>query len=243
MPIGIHEFLYPLMQGWDSVELQADVELGGTDQTFNLLVGRDLQRQEGQEPQVVLTTPLLVGLDGRKMSKSYGNTIGLTDAPGDVFGKVMSLADDGMAVWFETLTRIPSKEVAELLAGHPREAKARLAWEICAWLHDSAAADGARASFDAQFRDKRRPDDVPEKTWPSDLGSEAPLSNLLSALGVLPSSSEARRRVQQGGVRLLERGGEAIEEQVVKDPLLAVTRDDLPLRLKYGKRDYVRIVP
>ena len=141
-PIGIHEFLYPLMQGWDSVMIRCDVEFGGTDQLFNLLVGRELQRQSEQPGQICMTMPLINGLDGRKMSKSYGNAVGLTDAPNDMYGKLMSLEDAAMPQWFELLTRVDAEQLRELLAGHPRTAKARLAAEITAFFHgDDAAAD------------------------------------------------------------------------------------------------------
>ncbi|MCB1134580.1 MAG: tyrosine--tRNA ligase, partial [Verrucomicrobiae bacterium] len=160
-PIGIHEFLYPLMQGWDSVEIRCDVELGGTDQLFNLLVGRKLQEQEGQAPQVCFTTPLINGLDGRKMSKSYGNAIALTDDAKKMFFDVMRLDDESMETWFTLLTRVETDEIRSLLKGHPREAKARLGKEIASFFHDAAAADEAAAAFDREVRDKELPDELP----------------------------------------------------------------------------------
>ncbi|MCZ6597726.1 MAG: tyrosine--tRNA ligase [Planctomycetota bacterium] len=231
-PIGIHEFLYPLMQGWDSVMVRADVELGGTDQLFNLLVGRDLQEKEGQERQVVLTTPLINGLDGRKMSKSYGNAIGLNDAPDDMFGKVMSLADEAMETWFVNLTRLDDDEVAGLLAGHPREAKARLAHEITAFYHGVNAAEAAGKAFDRRFRDKELPNDIPEKTYAGDW--PVPLSALLRELGLTSSSSEARRLIEQGGVR--------VDEEVVSDPKRMIDEPAETLLIQVGKRRFARVV-
>jgi tyrosyl-tRNA synthetase len=233
-PIGIHEFLYPLMQGWDSVMVRADVELGGTDQLFNLLVGRDLQEQEGQVPQVVLTTPLINGLDGRKMSKSYGNAIQLTDPAREVFGKTMSISDDQMATWFLHLTRLESSETEALLAGHPREAKARLGAELVAWLHGREAADEARAAFDRQFVKKELPDDIPEHTWSGEwTGDGLPLTVLLREIGLAASGSEARRLVQQGGVR--------IDGEVMKDPRATIPPPAEPLLVQVGKRRFARV--
>lgn len=228
-PIGIHEFLYPLMQGWDSVQIRCDVELGGSDQLFNLLVGRRLQEQAGQPPQVCLTLPLIEGLDGRKMSKSYGNAVGLTDAPADAFGKVMSLADGVMGTWYRLLTDVADDEVERLLAGHPREAKARLAWEIARRLHGADAADRAREAFDRRFRDREVPDDVPEVRfageWPA---AGLPLPVLLREVGLAASSSEARRLVGQGGVRL--------DGAVVRDADHLVPRPPERLLVAVGRR-------
>ncbi len=230
-PIGIHELLYPLMQGWDSVQVQADAELGGTDQLFNLLVGRTLQERAGQRPQIVFTLPLLVGLDGRKMSKSYGNYVGFTDAADDMFGKVMSIEDGAMRTWFSLLTRLPDDQVERTLAGHPREAKARLAEAITASFHDAPAAEAARAAFDRQFRDRELPEDMPEASWP---GPQAlALPNLLHELGLAGSTSEARRLVQQGGVR--------IDGEVERDPSRSVERPRGGLLLQVGKRRWLRI--
>lgn len=231
-PIGIHEFLYPLMQGWDSVQLDCDVELGGTDQLFNLLVGRHLQEQVEQRPQVCFTMPLINGLDGRKMSKSYGNAIGMTDAPGDMFGKAMSIEDEVMESWFLLVTRVPEPEIAELLAGHPREAKARLAQEITSFYHGEAAGAEARDAFDRQFRDKQLPDDIPEHAWPVE-PPELPLANLLKELGLAKSTSEARRLVGQGGVRL--------DGEVHKDPNAPVARPEGELLVQVGKRRFARL--
>jgi tyrosyl-tRNA synthetase len=232
-PIGLHELVYPVMQGWDSVEVRADVEFGGTDQLFNLLVGRDLQAQSAQIPQVVVTTPLVNGLDGRKMSKSYGNTIGLTDAPQDVFGKTMSIVDEAMPTWFELLTRVPDAERAALLAGHPRAAKARLARELVMLLHGPEAADQARAEFDRRFVEKELPEVIPEVSWPADVHS-APLPTLLHLLKLAASTSEARRLISQGGVKL--------DGQVVTDPKQIVLSASGHL-LQVGKRRVVHVQP
>lgn len=234
-PIGIHEFLYPLMQGWDSVMIRADAELGGTDQLFNLLVGRQLQEQEGQAGQICFTQPLIAGLDGRKMSKSYGNAIQLTDGANDMFGKLMSVEDGAMALWFELLTRLAPEEIARVLAGHPREAKARLGSEVVRFFHGETAARAAREAFDRQFRDREMPDEVPEAAWPeSARGQELPLANLLREVGLAPSTSEARRNVSAGGVR--------VNGEVVNDPMRAFGESELPLVIQRGKRHYVRVV-
>jgi len=231
-PIGIHEFLYPLMQGWDSVEVKSDVELGGTDQLFNLLVGRNLQEQVDQRPQVCFTTPLINGLDGRKMSKSYGNTVGLTDPANEMFGKVMAIDDEVMESWFLLVTRVPEEELREILAGHPREAKARLAQEITTFYHDAEAAAAAREAFDRQFRDKQLPSDIPEHPWPGEAG-ELPLPNLLRELGLCKTTSEARRLIDQGGVRL--------DGEVEKDSRALVQRPSGELLVQVGKRRFARL--
>jgi len=230
--IGVHEFLYPLMQGWDSVMVRSDVEIGGTDQLFNLLVGRELQEKEGQAPQICLTFPLINGLDGRKMSKSYGNSIGLTESAVEMFGKVMSLGDDVMGTWFGLLTDLPEAEIAALLAGHPRAAKARLGEEVAAFYHGREAGRAASEGFDRQFRDRELPSDIPEveHAWPAD---GVPLAILCRDLGLAPSSSEARRTIEQGGVKL---AGE-----VQKDPKFVVQRPSEPLLVQFGKRKFVRV--
>lgn len=231
-PIGIHEFLYPLMQGWDSVMVEADVELGGTDQLFNLLVGRTLQEQEGQRPQVCMTLPLICGTDGRKMSKSYGNAVGLTDLPRDMFGQLMSLRDEEMEAWMKLLLRIDDAEREALLAGHPRTAKAALAHGITAFLHGEAAADDGRQAFDSQFRDKALPDDIEEHAWPVE-DDEVPLIVVLNKLGLAASSSEARRLVTQGAVKL--------EGEPVKDPRARLKRGTELLLVQVGKRRFGRV--
>jgi tyrosyl-tRNA synthetase len=228
-PIGIHEFLYPLMQAWDSVMIRADVELGGSDQLFNLLVGRALQEQEGQPPQICLTLPLIDGLDGRKMSKSYGNAIGLTESPGEMFGKVMSIPDAAMPVWFELLTELEASERERVLAGHPREAKARLAQELVSFFHDRDSAAAARAGFDRQFRDREVPADVPEVGWPEKSAGQAlPIAILLREVQLARSSSEARQKVKEGAVKL--------DGVPVVDPNFALAEKDLPVLLQLGRK-------
>lgn len=231
-PIGIHEFLYPLMQGWDSVQIECDVELGGTDQLFNLLVGRHLQEQVGQRPQVCFTMPLINGLDGRKMSKSYGNAIGVTDAPADMFGKAMAIEDEVMESWFLLLTRLPEEEIASVLGGHPREAKARLAAELVSFYHGEAEAAGAREAFDRQFRDRKLPEDIPVLPWPEGQ-DELPLANLLKEGGLAKSTSEARRLVGQGGVRL--------DGEVRQDPQEPIARPAGELLVQVGKRRFLKL--
>jgi tyrosyl-tRNA synthetase len=221
------------MQGWDSVMIKADVELGGTDQLFNLLVGRQLQEQCEQAPQICLTLPLINGLDGRKMSKSYGNSIPFTDSAKDMFGKVMRITDDAMRSWFTLLTDVPATEVDALLAGDLREAKARLGEELASFFHGRESGRGARAAFDRQFRDKEVPEDVPEIDWPAQLGSQVPLSILLRELKLADSSSDARRLVAQGGVKLAG--------QAVTDPMFAVAKPSQPLLIQVGKRRFARV--
>lgn len=235
-PIGIHEFLYPLLQGWDSVEVRADVEFGGTDQLYNLLVGRQFQEQEGQRPQVCLTTPLINGADGRKMSKSYGNAIALTAEPADMFGKVMALPDEVLGTWFELLTELPPEEIAALLAGHPREAKARLGREVVATLHGAEAGRLANEAFDRQFKQKELPSEIPELTYAGDWPAGGlPLAVLLRELGLAPSSSDARRLIKQGGVKL--------DGQVQQDENLKLPRPTTSLLLQVGKRHFARLKP
>ncbi|MCP3914175.1 MAG: tyrosine--tRNA ligase [bacterium] len=233
-PIGINEFLYPLMQGWDSVEIRADVELGGTDQLFNLLVGRRLQDQEeGQRGQVVFTTPLINGLDGRKMSKSYENAIGLTDSARSMVFQTMRLDDEAMAIWFTQLTRVPEDEIAQLLAGHPREAKARLAFEIASFFHDADTARAAAKAFDDEVRDKKLRDDLAVVAWDDTWGAELMIGNLLKNMGLVQSTSEARRAVQQGGVKL---DGEAVQ-----DPKHLVAKPTAPMLVQVGKKRAARL--
>lgn len=234
-PVGINEFLYPLMQGWDSVQVRADAELGGTDQLFNLLVGRRLQEQEGQRPQVVVTTPLVNGLDGRKMSKSYGNAVGLTDSAREMTFGLMRLDDEAMRTWFVQLTRVPLDEVEALLAGHPREAKARLAHEITAFFHGAEEAQTAAEAFDREVRDKELPEDLPEWEWDASLGGEAPLPNVLRAMGLVQSTSEARRAIQQGGVRL--------DGEVQDDPRCLLAPPAAPVLIQVGKKRAARLLP
>ena len=206
-PISIHEFLYPIVQGYDSVALEADVELGGTDQKFNLLVGRQLQQDYGQEPQVVMTMPLLEGLDGvQKMSKSLGNYVGITDAPGEMFGKLMSVSDDLMWRYFELLSFRTLDDVASLKKRvadgmNPRDAKFELAFEIVERFHGGKAAEGAKSEFVARFQQGAMPEDMPELKLTSDDGSLG-LAHLLKGAGLVASTSEAFRMIQQGAVRI-----------------------------------------
>jgi len=234
-PIGINEFLYPLMQGWDSVQIKCDMELGGTDQLFNLLVGRRLQEQEEQRPQVCFTMPLINGLDGRKMSKSYGNAIGLLDSARDMYFAVMRLDDEAMATWFTLLTRVPEAEMTQLLAGHPREAKARLAFEITTFFHSADDAHAAAEAFDREVRKKELPSDLKECPWSDDWGTELPLANLLKEMGLVTSSSEARRAAQQGGVKL--------DGEVNKDATGPIARPTAPIVVQVGKKRVARLMP
>jgi tyrosyl-tRNA synthetase len=216
--IAIHEFLYPLIQGYDSVALEADVELGGTDQKFNLLMGRQLQEQHGQKPQVVLTMPILEGLDGvQKMSKSLNNYIGIDDTPNDMFGKIMSVSDELMWRYFELLSLRPMSEIEgfkqEIESGkNPRDIKFLLAEEIIARFHSKEDAVSAREGFIAQFSKNKIPDDIPEFTL--EAGAEGmPIANLLKESGLTPSTSEAMRMIKQGAVKL---DGEKITDKSLK---------------------------
>ncbi len=205
--IAIHEFLYPLVQGWDSVALQADVELGGTDQRFNLLMGRELQKDEGQRPQTIIMMPLLEGLDGvQKMSKSLGNYIGITDAPTEMFGKIMSISDDLMWRYFDLLSFRPIAEVAELKVQaqngrNPRDIKIELAKELIARFHGQDAAEAAHQDFIQRFSNKALPDDIPEVTLTL-AGDSLPIAALLKEAGLVESTSEALRMIKQGAVKL-----------------------------------------
>jgi len=206
-PISIHEFLYPLAQGYDSVAMRADVELGGTDQKFNLLVGRTLQEAFGQEPQVVITTPLLEGTDGvNKMSKSLGNYIGITEDPDSMFGKLMSISDELMWRYFELLSFRPLSDIAALrgqAAGgrNPRDIKFELAREIVARFHDAAAAERAQRNFTARVSEKAVPQDLPVKVVPVETAGLR-LANLLKEAGLVASTTEARRKIEEGAVRI-----------------------------------------
>ncbi len=205
VPISVHEFLYPLMQGYDSVALKSDIELGGTDQKFNLLVGRELQREYGQEPQCILTMPLLEGLDGvEKMSKSKANYIGITEPAATMFGKIMSISDSLMWRYFELLSFEPMQSIAQFKAQceagrNPRDVKVRLAQEIVTRFHSKAAADSALEEFEARFKQGALPEVMPEVRI-----DEAPLgiAQVLKRANLVPSSSEANRNIEQGGVRV-----------------------------------------
>ncbi len=212
-PIAIHEFLYPLIQGYDSVAMKADVELGGTDQKFNLLVGRELQKQYGQPQQTVITLPILEGLDGvQKMSKSLNNYIGISEAPDDMFGKIMSISDDLMWRYFELLSFRPITEIEgfqkEMAEGrNPRDVKFLLGEEIVARFHSQAEATAARENFIARFQKGAMPDDIPEKTLNSEGGLA--IANLLKQAGLTQSTSDALRMIRQGAVKI---DGERIED-------------------------------
>ena len=235
-PIAIHEFLYPLVQGYDSVALRADVELGGTDQKFNLLVGRQLQESYGQEPQVVITMPILEGTDGvQKMSKSLGNYIGIAEPPAEMFGKLMSISDDLMWRYLDLLSLRPAAELAawrrEVTDGlNPMEVKFRLAGELVERFHDAAAASKAREAFVARFRRGDLPDDIPEVAL--DAPSGLPIGNLLKAAGLVGSTSEALRAIAQGGVR--------VDGQRVDDRGLHVAPGTSGV-FQVGKRRFARV--
>lgn len=212
--ISIHEFLYPLVQGYDSVAMKADVELGGTDQKFNLLVGRQLQEAYGQEPQVALTMPILEGLDGvQKMSKSLGNYIGITDAPDEMFGKLMSISDELMWRYFELLSFRPMSQIGRMQrqvedGANPRDFKVQLAEELVGRFHDASAATRAHEAFVARFRKGAMPDDMPEKELPA--GNGLQIANLLKEAGLVASTSEALRMIKQGAVKI---NGERVEDR------------------------------
>ncbi len=214
-PISIHEFLYPLVQGYDSVALKADIELGGTDQKFNLLVGRDLQQDYGQEPQVVLTMPLLEGLDGvQKMSKSLGNYVGITEAPGEMFGKIMSISDDLMWRYFELLSFRSLDDIEGVKkrvedGANPRDAKFELAMELVERFHDAAAAEAAQQEFISRFQQGAMPEDMPEMTLESEDGRLG-IAHLLKGAGLVNSTSDAFRMIKQGAVKM---DGERIEDR------------------------------
>ena len=237
LPIAMHELLYPLMQGYDSVALKADLELGGSDQRFNLLVGRELQRQYGQEPQCILTMPLLVGLDGvQKMSKSKKNYIGITDPANDMFGKVMSITDDLMWNWYDLLSLRSNAEIAQLKkecaeGRNPRDAKVLLAREIIERFHDKAAADAAEAEFNARFQKGAVPNDIKDVTVAAPTG-EIGIMQLIKAAGLAPSNAEAGRNIDQGGVRI---DGESVRDRTLK--ILAGAE----FVLQVGKRRWARV--
>jgi len=234
-PIGCHELLYPLMQGWDSVMIRCDLELGGTDQLFNLLRGRDLQAQEGQVGQICFTMPLVNGADGRKMSKSYGNAIGFLEPAFDMFQKVVkTVPDTALGDWYRLLTLVPDTEVATLLAGDHRDAQLRLATEITCFFHGAGAAKSARDEYERRARGEG-PGDVEERRWPSEhAGKSLPLANLLAAVKLASTNSEARRLVQQNAVK--------VNGAVVADPIRVYAEGDLPLLVQTGKTRFAKIV-
>ena len=234
-PIGIHELLYPLMQAHDSVRIAADVEIGGTDQTFNLLVGRDLMREAGLRPQVCVTLPILPGLDGvQKMSKSLGNFVGLTESPREMYGKVMSLPDALMPDFFRLATDLPAARAAELLAGPPRQAKAALAAAVVLLYHGERAAREAAEEFDRIFRDKGLPDEIPETELPAEVveADGVWIVRVLTQLGLAASASAARRLVKEGGVR--------VDGQRVDDEQARLARGATVL-IQVGKRRFQRV--
>lgn len=233
IPISVHEFLYPLMQGYDSVILKADVELGGTDQKFNLLVGRELQKEYGQEQQCILTMPLLVGLDGvEKMSKSKNNYVGITEEPDSMFGKLMSISDELMWSYYELLSAKTLDEIAALKKAteegmNPRDVKVALAQEMIARFHNQAAAEQALANFEARFRDGAIPDEMPEVSLSAPLGIVA----ILRESGLASSGSEASRNIQQGGVKV---DGQKIDDK-------GVQLDAGTYVIQVGKRKFARV--
>ena len=233
-PIGVHEFLYPLMQGYDSVCVEADVELGGTDQTFNNLVGRGMQEKAGQKPQIVLIMPILVGLDGTdKMSKSKGNYIGITDQPNDMFGKVMSIPDTLMANYYTLLTSVPADEVKVLCDGeqtHPRQAKAKLGQLIVEQYYGAEAAQAAEAEFSRIFSDGNIPTDMPEIPVPA---GGAKLVDLMVSAGFAKSKGEARRLIGQNAV--------SIDDEKITDVDTVITAMGGEV-LKVGKRRFGKLV-
>lgn len=203
VPIYLHECLYPLMQGWDSVEIKADVELGGTEQLFNLMVGRDLQREQGQEAQVCMTMPILRGTDGvKKMGKTAGNYVGLNESATDQFGKTMRIADEQMKEWFELLTDFTTEDINAKLVGHPAEAKKALAVEIVRQYHGAADAERVLANWQKQFSAGGDPDDMPTFSVPSDVirDGQVNILDLIVAAGFCKSKSEARKKVEEGAV-------------------------------------------
>lgn len=236
-PIGIVEFLYPLLQAYDSVAVQADIEMGGTDQTFNLLVGRDIQREMGQTPQDILTVPILPGLDGEmKMSKSLGNYVGIAESANEMYGKLMSIPDSVIETYLRLVTNIPSAEIDDLVSGmadgtrHPRDVKDMMAADVVTTFHGSDAANAARDEFSRIFRERQAPSDMPQV----DIDVPASISSIIVQAGLASSNNEARRLVQQGGVRL---DGEKV----------ATTEGDImldtPAVLQVGRRRFVRLVP
>ena len=239
-PISLHEFLYPIAQAYDSVALQADVELGGTDQTFNLLVGRDLQRAHGQEPQVALTVPILEGLDGaQKMSKTLGNYVGITEHPGDMYGKLMSIPDSLMLRYLTLVTRLPEDEIREIAQGlsasriHPMEAKKRLARTVTTQYHGEAAAREAEATFVRVFHDRQEPEKIDEMYIPG--GAKLRLVEIVVATGYVSSKSEARRKILEGAVD--------VDNATVMDPNAMPLSDGRRRLIRMGKRFWKWVQP
>ncbi len=236
-PISLHELLYPLTQGYDSVALESDVELGGTDQKFNLLMGRNLQREFGQEPQVIITTPLLEGLDGvNKMSKSLNNYIGIEEQPGEMFGKVMSISDELMWRYYELLTDLSPTEIAGLRSQvedgeNPRNLKVRLAKLIITDFHSAADAEAAEEDFNRRFVQKEVPDDIELKQMP--VGTYR-LAELLAETGLAASKGEAKRLIEQGGVK--------IDGEKASNSAAEISVSDNEILMQVGKRKFLRLI-
>lgn len=234
--ISIHEFLYPLMQGYDSVALRADVEIGGQDQRFNLLVGRDLQKHHGQEQQVLILLPLLEGIDGvEKMSKSLGNSIGILDDAHEMFGRLMSIPDHLMPKYFEYLTRVPKDEIQSVLSSHPRDAKIRLAKEIVSLYHNPEIAQQEVEKFVSEFSKKEIPSDISEELV---LEEKSNLLDQLVAAKVFPSKNEAKRAFQQGGVSYAEGQNSNLTKLSLEHDLRQLPKGFI---LKVGKRRWLNI--
>lgn len=240
LPISVHEFFYPLMQGYDSVALESDVELGGTDQKFNLLMGRTLQKEYGQEPQIALMMPILEGLDGvQKMSKSLGNYIGINEKPSEMFGKTMSIADELMLRYFELVTRVSNEEIKEIAEGlknnslHPRDVKMRLGREIVEMYHGKEAALDAEKEFIAVFQKGDLPDDIPVVEINSSELNEGKLwlPKLMIVANIASSTSEAKRLIEQGAVKINSDKFDVIEDVVVQDGMI----------VRGGKRKFAKI--
>ena len=235
--IAVHEFLYPLIQAYDSMVLEADIELGGTDQKFNLLVGREIQRSYGKEPQVVLTVPILEGIDGvNKMSKSLNNYVGIEESPQDMFGKIMSISDELMWRWFDllsfkTIVEIQNLKDEQAAGKNPRDIKVALAKEIISRFHDSKSADEAEENFINQFQKRNTPDDIEELSldWKED---SIPLPNLLKEAGMIKSTSEAIRMIKQGAVR--------INEEKITDTKFLISKGETAI-YQVGKRRFKKI--
>lgn len=231
--VSLREVLYPLMQGYDSVAIKADVELGGTDQKFNLLAGRDMQKEVGQNPQDIVMTKIIEGLDGRKMSSSWGNTINFLDEPNEMYGKIMSMSDDLIIPYFKLLTRVPMEMVAEhekslLLGFNPKDIKQKLAFEITRMYHDQKKAEKAEEFWQNTFSKKEIPEDIKEVY----ISSPKKISEILVENDLLPSNSEVMRRIKGGAIKNLE------TEEVFKENILI--KEDATI--KYGKKDFMKIV-
>jgi tyrosyl-tRNA synthetase len=234
-PISIIEFLYPLVQGYDSIMVEADVELGGTDQTFNCLVGRQLQKEAGKSPQAVLTLPLLVGTDGvKKMSKSQDNYIAFNDAPKEMFGKIMSIGDDVMNAYYKLLLLKSTADLNALKALHPMEAKKQLATTLTSLIHGTGTGEHEREQFEKVFSRNQRPDDMPAFSWDQLADSDTQtLVNLLAASGLIPSKKEARRLIEQGSVK--------VNDGKRQNPLELIARSSCPLVIQAGKRVFLEV--